>query len=136
MLGSFVILQSDSIDEALFAAQLALVQRPPAHSAGLLVELVIIPLLQCLATCRTVDSLVGVSLSMLSLYSVMSLHNVGVQCLLVLGAVVASLKLARIAHVLALPMLLVVMLIQKMLVAVTLVTNITHVLLGHVILHV
>ena len=136
MLGSLVILQSDGIDEALFAAQLALVQRPPAHSAGLLVELVIVPLLQCLAACRTVDPLVGVLLPVLPLDPVVPLHHVGVQGLLVLGAVVASLKLAGVAHILALPVLLVVMLIQKMLVAVTLVTNITHVLLGHVILHV
>ena len=136
MFGSLVVLQRDSVDEALLAAQLALVQRAATHSAGLLVELVIIPLLQGLAARGAVDSLVGVSLPVLPLDPVVPLHDVCVQGLLVLGAVVASLKLARIAHILTLSMLLVVMLIQKMFVTVALVTNFTHVLFRHMILHV
>ena len=40
-----VVLQGDCINEPLLAAQLALVQGPAGHGAGLLVELMIIPLL-------------------------------------------------------------------------------------------
>ena len=131
-----MILQGDCINEPLLPAQLALVQGPAGHGAGLLVELMIIPLLELLAARGTVDPLVGVGLSVLPLDPVVPLHDVGVQSLLVLGAVVAALPLAGIADILALTVLLVVMFIQDVLVAVTLVTNSSHVLLGHVILHV
>ena len=97
----YIIFCSDLIDNTIASA-----------GAGPLVELVVVPSLERLATGGAVDLLVGLLLSVLPLDAVVPLHHVGVQRLLVLGRVVAALPRAGEPHVLALPVLLVVVLVQ------------------------
>ena len=84
MLGSHVVLKSHGVDKTFLPTDLTLVDHI-ATGAGSLVELVVVPLLQGLVTGGTVDLLVGILLSVFPLHPVMSLHNMSVQSLLVLG---------------------------------------------------
>ena len=65
--------------------------------------------------------------------SVMFLHDVSVEGLFILGAVVATRPRTRESDVLSLPVFLPHMLLQEMLVTVTFLAHITYELLGHVI---
>ena len=64
------------------------------------------------------------------------LHDMSVQGLLVLSAVVAALPIAGIPDVFSLAMLLPGVLVEEMFIAGTFVTNIADVFLGYMIFHV
>jgi len=136
MFGSFVILKSYCIYKSFFATQLALIDDISPIGAGPLVELVIVPLLQRFVTRGTVHLLIRLLLSVFPLEPVMSLHHVRVQSLFVLGGIITSFPRAIEPNTLSLTMLLPHVLVKKMFVAVALVANVTHVLLGHVVVHV
>ena len=98
---------------------------------------VVIPPLQTLVTRGTRDGLELFSITLVfPLQTLVLLCHMGVQSLFVLGGVVTSIIWTLVEHVLTLAMLFVVMLIEKMLVAVSFTTNIAHMLLGDVIFHV
>merc|ERR1719458_347100 len=122
-----MVLKGDCVDEALFSTDLTLVDNIPTR-AGLLVELVIIPLLQSLVAGGTFNLFVCILLSVLSFHSMVPLHDMGVQCLFVLRRVVATLPVAREPYVLSFPMLLPCVLVQQVFVAVPLSTGCAHVL--------
>ena len=105
MLGPHVVLKCHCVDKSFFTTDLTLVYHISA-GASPLVELMVVPLFKRLITGGTINFLVGVFLSVFPLDPVMSLHDVGVQGLLVLGAVVAALPIARKSDVLAITVLL------------------------------
>ena len=135
VLGSHVVLESHGVDKTFLPTDLTLIDHI-STGASSLVELVVVPLLQGLVTGRTVDLLVGILLSVFPLDPVMSLHNMSVQSLLVLGSVVAALPVTGETDFLTLAMLLPVVFIEQMFVAVAFVTNIADVFFRDVILHV
>ena len=111
MLGSHVVLKSYGVDKTFLPTDLTLIDHI-STGAGSLVELVVVPLLQGLVTGRTVDLLVGILLSVFPLDSVVSLHHMSVQGLLVLGCVVATLPVTGEPDFLALAVLLPVVFIE------------------------
>merc|ERR1712080_21311 len=96
----------------------------------------IVPFLQRLVTSRATNLCISVILAVPPLDAVMALHDVGMQRLFVLCTIITAFPGAVVADILSFAMLLPDVLVEEVKVTVSTVASVTHILLGHMILHV